>query len=194
MLYRQHCHSHCRTYHCIMYCHTVVNWRCYADSSMHNDRLSCRRMWRVLSYGKIRWMKVGNWMLGYWICDDLIKYLKMLKDGKTQLSSEDKAYVEELISVLEDEQYCIEDEWIFRKESIVKLIKNYFLIFCLLLFVAGVMLTPLGGFGLCGSISETVMLVGVGLGISSFVLPAIYEMICIICSIFKNEWIIQKGN
>lgn len=69
----------------------------------------------------------------------------------------------------------------------MKLIKNYFLIFCLLLFVAGVMLTPLGGFGLCGSISETVMLVGVGLGISSFVLPAIYEMICIICSIFKDE-------
>lgn len=30
-------------------------------------------------------------MLGYWICDDLIKYLKMLKDGKTQLSSEDRA-------------------------------------------------------------------------------------------------------
>ena len=49
-------------------------------------------------------------MLGYWICDDLIKYLKMLKDGKTKLSSKDKAYVEELISVLEDEQYCIEDE------------------------------------------------------------------------------------
>ena len=49
-------------------------------------------------------------MLGYWICDDLIKYLKMLKDGKTQLSSEDKAYVEELINMLEDEQYCIDDD------------------------------------------------------------------------------------
>lgn len=34
----------------------------------------------------------------------------MLKDGKTQLSSEDKAYVEELISVLEDEQYHIYDD------------------------------------------------------------------------------------
>ena len=49
-------------------------------------------------------------MLGYWICEDLIKYLKMLKDGKTKLSSKDKAYVEKLISVLEDEQYHIYDE------------------------------------------------------------------------------------
>lgn len=49
-------------------------------------------------------------MLEYWISNDLIKYLKMLKDGKTQLSSEGKSYVEELISVLEDEQYHIYDD------------------------------------------------------------------------------------
>lgn len=69
----------------------------------------------------------------------------------------------------------------------MKSIQNYFLIFCLFLFIGGVMLTALGGFNLCGNASETVLLVGVGFGISSIVLPAIYEMICIICSIFKNE-------
>lgn len=49
-------------------------------------------------------------MLGLWIYDDLIKYLKMLRDGKTQLSDEDKACIEGLLYVLEDEKYCGYDD------------------------------------------------------------------------------------